>query len=184
MRRYALAAVILALVAGCGDDDGGDDGVVSLEDTEQATAGTPAVDAERSLLEFAVCMRDQGLDWPDPSVDSDGNAQIELPEGFEPADLEGIFEAAEACQGFLEGIPLAFDSTDLTAVTDLLLDFAICMRANGFDLPDPDFSLVLGDPDDAPPAGPFGDVDLADPDFLAAYERCDDIVGQLGSVGN
>ena len=46
-----------------------------------ATLGTPAPDAEASrapaealgeqdsMLAFAACMRDQGLDWPDPAPD-------------------------------------------------------------------------------------------------------------------
>ncbi len=128
-------------------------------------------------------MRDQGLEWPDPFVDASGEPRIQLPAGFQPADLDEIFDAAEECGEFLEGVPLAVDATDLSAATDLLLEFARCMRENGFDLPDPDFSLVL-DPANAPPAGPFGDVDLDDADFVAAFENCDDIVGRLGFVGN
>ena len=181
-----VLVVLALLAAACGGDDNGEPGVATLDDTVAPVSDGSdiAVDTEQQLLQFATCMREQGIDLPDPTVDADGNVQVVPPPGFQPGDLEEIFDAAEQCQQFLEGVTLGFDTTDLAAATDLLLDFAGCMRDNGFDLPDPDFSFVLDDPANAPTAGPFGDIDLDDPDFAAAFAACDDIVGQLGSVGS
>ncbi len=56
--------------------------------------------------------------------------------------------------------------------------FAACMRDNGFDMPDPDFSglALRGD-------GPFGEVDLEDPAFESALEQCDDILANIQLTG-
>lgn len=186
MRRSALSAAVLLLTlvaAACGDDEA--PAVASLERTSTTlTDQDPQVDTEQQVLRFAECMREQGIDLPDPTVDAEGNVEFVPPPGFQPADLEEIFDAAENCEEFLEGVSLGFDTTDLAAATDVLLDFSACMRENGFDLPDPDFSFAFEDPENVPPAGPFGDVDLEDPAFLAAFAACQDIIGDLGTVGN
>ncbi len=44
-------------------------------------------------LEFAKCMRDNGVDWPDPT--SDANAIIELPEEL---DMETLDAALQTCE--------------------------------------------------------------------------------------
>ena len=44
---------------------------------------------------------------------------------------------------------------------DALLEFANCMRDEGFDMPDPD-----------PITGSFGELDKDDADFAIAYEQC------------
>ena len=63
-------------------------------------------------------------------------------------------------------------SEDLTGREDELLALAVCMRENGYDMPDPDFS---GDGHSG--AGPFGDaIDIDDPDFLTAARSCEGIV--------
>mgnify|MGYP000644548961 CR=1 FL=1 len=68
MRRVAaLIAVIALSLAACG---GGEDtaDVASIEDTADAssTDTTEALTDEEALIEFAACMRDQGMDFPDP----------------------------------------------------------------------------------------------------------------------
>ena len=179
--RVAIVGFAL-IVAACGD--AGDEGerVASIDDTVAVAPGEDEpVDTEQQLMQFAACMRDQGIELPDPTVDAEGNVQIEPPPDFQPADLEGIFDAAETCQQFLEGISLGFDNIDLAAVTDVLLEFATCMRTNGYDLPDPDFSFATSG--DAPPsAGPFGDIDLEDPQFLTAFAACQDVIAELGTA--
>jgi hypothetical protein len=62
---------------------------------------------------------------------------------------------------------------DLTGHEDELLAFAVCMRENGYDMPDPDFSDSGHSGD-----GPFGDaIDTDDPDFQTAAKSCEGIVG-------
>ena len=179
-KQLSLIGLALAFAA-CGGGDGGES-VASIDSQEARVLDEePAVDIEQQLMSFAECMRDQGIDLPDPTIDADGNVQIDPPPGFQPADLEELLDAAENCEQFLEGVPLGFENVDMAAVTDVLLEFAACMRANGYDLPDPDFSFASGG--EAPPSGgPFGDVDLEDPKFLAAFAECQDVIAQLGAA--
>jgi len=172
----ASGLVTLAVVAGA-CSGGSTDGVASLEPV--ATISTIA-DADQSdeeaVLGFTQCMRAEGIDLPDPSVDSDGNLQLNL--GRAAASIIGIDEellnaAFLKCQEFLEGVTFGFDAGDTAAFEDRLVGFASCMRGMGIDLPDPDFSAVGSDDLDQ---GPFGALDLEDPDFQAALDVCGDVL--------
>jgi hypothetical protein len=53
-------------------------------------------------LEFARCMREHGVEVPDPSPSRGGGLSLELPPNFDPDDP--TFRAAqEACEGILPG---------------------------------------------------------------------------------
>ena len=103
MRRIAILISVIALVLGaCG---GGDDtaDVASIEDTTDAsaTATTQASSDEEALIEFAACMRDQGMDFPDPSVDANGFPSFDF-EDPESIDQDAMFEAGEECRYLIE----------------------------------------------------------------------------------
>ena len=96
--------------------------------------------------------------------------------------LAAIALIAAACGGpdankiaTLEGstsTTAAIESQDALAGDEArLIDFSQCMRDNGFDLPDPDFSNF----DLAGGVGPFGEIDPTLPDFEAALETCQDL---------
>jgi hypothetical protein len=88
-------------------------------------------------------------------------------------DIPAVHSAFDACRGFLDNVAFALRSEDLTGREDELLAFAVCMRENGYDMPDPDFS---GDGHSG--AGPFGDaIDTDDLAFKTAAQSCDGIVG-------
>jgi hypothetical protein len=195
-RRLTVLAMALAtLVAACSGDSAGD-GVASLEvDDTVAAADTAApststteaaeagVDQEQAMLDFAACMRENGIEMSDPSVDSDGNVQFgslrSLVEG--DVDRDAMEAAREACIGDLEGVGLTFrENRDRTGEQDAFLEFAICMRDNGFDMPDPDFSNTGPGGDGK---GPFGEIDLEDPDFIAAMEPCRAFLAGTGPSG-
>ena len=182
MRRLAAFSVLVLVAAACGGGGGNGDGVASLEGSDTTVSMEQIeVDTEQQLLRFAACMREQGVDLPDPTVDIDGNVQLEPPPGFDPAaDTGQLIEAAGECREYLEGVALGFEDIDLVAVTDTLVEFAACMRANGFDLPDPDFSLMDPGSGSIPTAGPFGNVDFGDQDFLDAFAVCDELIMNLG----
>jgi hypothetical protein len=152
----ALGAVAAAvtLTAGCGgSDDAGAGDVASLDAAasateaaaDRATAATTSDD--EALLEWAQCMRDNGVDVADPTVDADGNPQFAPPggdSGIDPQSEE--FQAAgEACNSLLEGTTFG-GGAQLDGVQDLFVEFADCLRDQGLDVGDPD----LGD---GPPAG-------------------------------
>jgi hypothetical protein len=190
----ALAAFTLGACGGT--DDGASDGVASLDDgaadqvgdgTAAPTATTEPLDQEEALLAFAACMRENGVDMPDPQVDENGGVMIQIggdaPEpGAGPP--EGVEEAMEACEGLMPRGPIERDGEqfDPTEMQDEMLAFAQCMREHGIDMPDPDFGedgrLEVGsvDAEDASEgpvlAGPFGTLDLSDPATEAAFEEC------------
>ncbi len=128
---------------------------------------------EERLLAFAGCMRDNGVDFPDPVVEADGTVTFgALREIGRDPDLPA---ARETCQDLVAG--LAFGpgqgGFDLVELQDTLLEFARCMRDNGVDMGDPDLSRIgPGADDDGQAGGPFGVIDLDDPDFAAAFAVC------------
>ena len=139
----AVGGVSAGSEGSAGSDDTNGTGSAESDDTSDMTD-------EESLLAFAECMRDNGVDFPDPVVEADGTVTF----GFRPggggegglAALRDIGRnpnlpaARDACSGLLEG--LAFGpgqgGFDLVELQDTLLEFAQCMRDNGVDMGDPD----------------------------------------------
>jgi hypothetical protein len=188
MKRMLLLPAVVALVAtACGGSAGADDGVASLDESaalDAAPATTvAAVSHEDALLAFTACLREQGIAVPDPTMDSDGNLQLARPGGAqEDPDFDrDVFRAArEACVEHLEGVALGFRGEDRTDIEDQLLEFAACVRDNGYDMPDPDFSATPGQ---GGGGGPFGGIDRSDPVFQAAAEACADSLPGVGRGG-
>ncbi len=178
-RAAALLVAVLALAACSAGEDGGGDGVASMDDVVTTTAAsesaeTPAGPAdvdEAAVLEFAGCMREGGIDFPDPTIDSEGNVGFDLEELSRLADLdEDELEAAfENCFSLLEGVSFGFERIFETEFQDSVLDFAACMRSNGFEMPDPDFSQLTTTGQIFPE-----ELDITDPDFEPAFEACQD----------
>jgi len=184
MKRMLLLPLALALVAtACGGSAGADDGVASLEDSDASDAvpatTVAAVGQEEALLAFTACLRQQGIDVPDPTMDADGNLQLGRPnsaQGDPDFDRDTFRAARELCSEHLEGVALGFRGEDRTETEDQLLEFAACIRENGYDMPDPDFS------NSAPGqgGGPFSGIDRGDPAFQAAAEACSDLLPGVG----
>lgn len=144
-RRNASAAFVVALLAvtlsACAPD--ADPGVASAGDgkgsnTGQADAKTSyedMTDAERQDLDrqFASCMRDNGVDMPDPGTD--GGLSVSSGAG-DAEEAENMQKAFETCKEFTPngGEPVKMSPEDLEASRE----FAKCMRENGVDMPDPD----------------------------------------------
>jgi len=191
----ALLAIVV-LTTACGSPDDAGDRVASLDAVTaepDSDAGEPdtvgVVDDEQALLDFSACMRDQGVDFGDPTVDADGN--VRLNPGGQPGagiDRDSVDGAFQICGGYLDGVTLGFRDTDFTELQDQLLQYSVCMRDNGYDMPDPDFSR-LGQPGDGPGDGPgggggiFGGLDFDDPAFQAAQQACQDILAGFGPGG-
>jgi len=87
--------------------------------------------------------------------------------------MAAVHSAFDVCQGFLDKVTFGLSAEDLTGREDELLDFAVCMRENGYDMPDPDFS-----DNGHSGAGPFGDaIDTADAAFQTGAQSCEGIIG-------
>ena len=182
-RRPLLLLLVLALFASaCGSDESTDT-IATLESTTTtvAPATTEATSlsqmSEEQALKLTQCMRDQGLDFPDPTVDADGNLSMDDLDmttfGSTPEEIRANIEAAlDACSEFLEGVQFGGGQLpDLVELQDTFLEFATCMRDNGYDMPDPDFSgdgfgglFEMGE-----------NIDPNDPAFQAAMAQCQPI---------
>lgn len=179
-RPFTVAVAALAIVAGaCGGGATEEDGVASLENDSpsvSAPATTQPPDVEEALFAFTECMRDNGIPMSDPSMGSDGNLRLGRPILEEGQQQDEVFRrsmevAQEECATYLETITLGFEGFDDTEFQDAMLAFAECLRSEGVDVADPDFSQG------AIQRGPaiFGEeFDPTDPETLAAIEVCQD----------
>lgn len=147
--RVVTATVLLAgFAASCGAGAAGDDGVATATGSRNANSSSSSDDASReeAARKFAECMREHGVDVPDPEPGQGGMVRIGPSNDEAPASgtrltpPAGFEEADEACRHFLQDMigdgPAALDP----AAQDRALKFAQCMRENGVNMPDPDFS--------------------------------------------
>lgn len=181
MKKLALLLLLGLAVAACGG--AADDAVASLDETTATTtpSGNTEIDSEQALLDFAQCMRDNGIaDFPDPSTDADGNVRPFGSGGPGTLDVDpSTLEAArDECTPLIEDLALNFLRTNRADIEDQLVEFASCMRDEGVDMPDPDFSNLLGGGRGDGNGGPFGDIDFSHPDVQDAAETCSAIFGE------
>ena len=181
MSRTAILPLllVLSLVAGACSDGDADSGVLSLGidsgQAESLSAETESIPGEQAVLDFAACLRDEGLNIDDPDVDAAGNLVPPNQHALagETLDMAALHSAFDVCRELLDGVAFGLSTEDLAEREDELLAFAVCMRENGYDLPDPDFS---GDGHTGD--GPFGDaIDTDDPTFQRAAQACEGIIG-------
>ena len=181
MSRTSILSLLLAigLVTSACSGGAADGAVASLDadadDTQVQSVEAESIPGEEAVLAFTACLRDEGLDIDDPDIDAEGNLVAPSMHAIaaETLDIAAVHSAFDACRGFLDNVAFGMSSEDLTGREDELLALAVCMRENGYDMPDPDFS---GDGHTG--AGPFGDaIDTDDPDFQTAAKSCEGIVG-------
>ena len=211
-----ISVLVLVALSACGGGGGGKDDVASLsgDDDGGGTTSTTLSDEEKeeALLDWAACMRGEGLDVPDPQVDGNGRVQIGVGIDSEDDEEDGgtdgatnppdkdAFEAAMEKCGEPPMIGGELSDEDREEMQEQALALAECMRDEGIeDFPDPDFSDQgpgagpstrkgrVDDDDDTLDsdgdgssrmiAGPFGEIDLDDPEMSAAFDTCSDKVG-------
>lgn len=175
------AGLALAVTAACGGDTARS-GVASLSGSTSTTAsdsrggGTAAsgisAEFEDAMVAFAECMRENGIDFPDPG--SGGGLIIGPDSDIDPEDPD--FKAAEAeCKPILDEAEKSMpkpSEEELAKMRDSMLAFARCMRGEGIDFPDPEFG------EGGRMEAPLGDHD--DPDFREAAEKCSKETGGIG----
>ena len=163
----SVAAAAVALSA-CGDS---------------ASDGSTAAAADRNrdaLLKFARCMREQGLDFPDPVVSEDGG-EVRMraaPAAGTRLSAEKLRAAEAACAKYREAVtPPKISEEERAKMREQALAHARCMREQGLDFPDPQFE---GGGRMTQRVGGDG----ADPDdskFRAAMEKCRKKLGGGGA---
>lgn len=181
LNLFAVPALALALAA-CSTPSNA--GVATLDEAAGAEAGEASdpEDAEAEMQKWIECMRENGADLPDATVDEDGGFQvrrrIERGEGAPAVGAvrvgEDFQKAAEECGDPPRIAGAGPSEQDLEQMQENALKLAQCMRDEGIeDFPDPDFSrrgpgagvrVTVG--------GPFGGVDMDDPRVQAAFEKC------------
>lgn len=157
-----LGAVLIAvglLTAGCASgvaDAGGGGGSAAATETDSAPSRP-----EESMLAFAQCMREHGVDMPDPQFKEGG--------GFMAVEIDpqdGDFQEAEqACKHLMAGAVAEardIDPERMKEMEERMLAFAECMRGHGIDFPDPQIGrgggggFVFGGPGEELPFEPQG----------------------------
>ena len=187
-RRMLLAPAMLALclvATACGGSSSEDAGGVATAGggkTQGASDGKKR-DPQQAGLDFARCMRERGVDVPDPS--GDGGMVVIGPgpgagggetKTFTPSP--GFEEAEKACRHHLQGMLQDGGGKIDPKEQDRALKFARCMRQHGVDMPDPDFSKggmtveVGGD-----------GLDPNSETFKAAHKACGSLFGPGSGPG-
>jgi hypothetical protein len=183
-----LGVAGISLLAACGSSPGGAAQVASLAGDATTTTTAAAsgnadnpdnADAEQAMLDFAKCMREHGIDMPDPQFNGDGGGVfIAGKEGADsPQDKTKLDEAQTACQSYLDKVKSNTAPMDPARVEEekqKLLDFAQCMRDHGIDFPDPQISTDGGGLQ-VQLGGPGLDADA--PAFKEANDACSAQVG-------
>ena len=188
MKRLLVLVAIAALTVAACSEDTAPDQVASLatdvEDTlpveAEETDSETAVDAEEAFLAFSACLREEGIEIGDPEVGSDGGFDVMVGGSEGEMDFEAFEAAQEKCAVHLEGVTMEFEPPNMTELEDELLEFAVCMRDNGVEMDDPDFTNP-GDGDGGVVIDPFGgSFNPNDPAFQEAFEACEGILSNFG----
>ena len=175
--RFALSLMLLVtlLATACSTSTTEAD-VASIDPDLDAILNTvtDAIPGEDDVLAFTACLRGEGLEVEDPAVNSEGDLVAPTPHALagRTLDMGAVHSAFDACRDHLDGLAFGMSTEDQSEREDELLAFAVCMRENGYDMPDPDFSNGghTGD-------GPFGDaIDTDDPLFAPTAPSCQDII--------
>ncbi|MEU4428631.1 lipoprotein [Actinoplanes sp. NPDC024001] len=145
MRRTILVAGILLALSGCGGGGGGEE-----------PAAAPSLDPHTRNVKFAECLREHGLDVPDPEPGKGMTMK------FGPGtDQQKVQQAMEACR---EWAPTGMNGGGAPDPKrdEQMRAYAQCMRDNGVaSFPDPEGGMVRLDPSSG-----------EDPDFETAQKAC------------
>ncbi|MEV6305910.1 hypothetical protein AB0M02_41310 [Actinoplanes sp. NPDC051861] len=147
-----LTGILLAL-AGCADADKTD---------ATAPSAAASIDPDTRNLKFAECMRENGVDVPDPKP----GEGMRLKFGPESGGQEKVQAAMEACR---EWAPTGVNGGGPGAdpqQAEKMRAYAQCMRDNGVEsFPDPEDGMMRID-------ATTGE----DPDFEAAEQKCGSVL--------
>ncbi len=160
----AIAALSFGIAA-CGGDE-----------EEPASAASPKTDEQKmrdAQLKFSQCMRENGVDMPDPS--SSGGRQAFRVGPGEDTTPEEFEEANKACRKYMEDVePPERSEEQQQEFKEAALANARCMREHGIEnFPDPTFGENGGA---QIRIGKGSGIDPDDPDFKEAQEACADLM--------
>jgi hypothetical protein len=170
IRPLVTAVLIIAAlaVAACGEEAGAGGDSASDRDKQMRDAG----------LKFARCMREHGIDMPDPKPGERG-LRLMQPKGVSPQKMRA---ADEACRKYLEDVPAPeLTEAQKKEFQEAALANARCMREHGIsNFPDPTFDENGGaqiriDRKQG--------IDPESPKFQAAQKACEKTMPQIDGDG-
>jgi hypothetical protein len=204
-RLVAVTVVVLALVGGAAafalggnDDDPKDEGVASIDGTEgeveddgsSGNGGNPEVDDSEvfdAMLKFADCMRDHGIDMPDPEMGEGGVQMRAGAAGGPGSGNQEKFEAAQKeCEHFMDDARANMPKPspeELAEMQDKMVAMAECMRARGYDMPDPEVAEDGGVKMRVGRGGPQDKAGGGDEQFEKDQEECNAEAGMEEGPG-
>ncbi|ALU95460.1 MULTISPECIES: hypothetical protein [Streptomyces] len=121
----ALAAALALTATACSGDGGGTKDGGSASDSKKTK--------EDQALEHRKCLREQGLDIPEPKPGENGMGVTIDGGSMGKEKMEKAFKACE--DKAVGGGPKEMTQAE----KDKAVAYARCMRQNGFDMPDPKF---------------------------------------------
>jgi hypothetical protein len=114
---------------------------VSLAACGSGEQPTPS-DNRKAMLDFARCMRENGVNMPDPQFDG---GRVTLRAGGRDMDPAKMQAAEKACAKYRDAVDTPELSDDQKAeFKKQALAHARCMREQGIDMPDPTFDANGG----------------------------------------
>jgi hypothetical protein len=167
-----LALVALALVA-CGGDD-----PARSSSGSGGGSGRQGIDAQtkKAMLDYARCMREHGIDMPDPKFEDGGG--LVMQEGGENTTPEQQREAERACAKYQRQVkPPPISEEQQAEMRRAALENAKCMREHGIDMPDPQFGENGAVQQRIGPG-----IKPTDPKFQAAQKACNKGGGMFGQA--
>jgi hypothetical protein len=189
-----LGLICAAAIAGCGRAIPVDD-VASLAGASGTTppaTSAASTDPEDALRQFAKCMREHGVDMPDPKPSQAGKGGGVFVAGGAGSEVDKskMDSANKECQHFMDGAAQAaerqIDPAEEAKMKEQALAFAKCMREHGVDMPDPQFqsggrvTQQLGS-EDAPDTSK---IDPSSPAFKDAQSACQTLMPNGGALNS
>lgn len=104
---------------------------------EPIAATSVPVSDEAKVMAFTQCMRDQGIQYKDPIVDSNGNVQRPVPVEDVKYTRAELAKPYSACSDHLEGITFGRERPNLVEAVDRAVKLSTCLRSKGFKIDDP-----------------------------------------------
>jgi hypothetical protein len=157
LASLGLLAMVGVLAVGCGGDPAGGARPAADRDSE----------ARKASLKYAQCMREQGIDMPDP-IFEDGGTRQRGPDGdVPPTKLKTADQACDKHKPEFE--PSDLSEKEQEEFKKAALANARCMREQGIEnFPDPTFG------GNGQATISIRGLDPEDPDFREAEEACKD----------
>jgi hypothetical protein len=183
-RRLTTLAAVLALaglLGACGGSEDSNDASGGGSGGGSGDGAASDQEAQDAMLEYAECMREQGVEMDDPDVSGEGGLVFGPEPGASQADQEEFAAADAVCGEILaevaEDAP-QIDPEQQAELQDQLVAVSECMREKGHDMPDPEVNsqgqVMIGIGEGVEP----GAADFEQ--FQADMRECQDEIGMAG----